>query len=74
MLIYIEIKSLFCFPNNSLNEKCQKTTQAILRCTNTFGMVVYFEYTGQGCMHPSHKKSRMGVGGAMVGLGIVDAV
>ena len=41
MFIYIEIKSLFCFPNNSLDEKWQETTQAILRCTNTFGRVVY---------------------------------
>ena len=42
MLIYIEIESLFCYPNNSLDEKCQKTTQAIFRCTNTFGRVVYW--------------------------------
>ena len=42
MFIYIEIKSLFCFPNNGLEEKWQKTTQEILRCTKTFGRVVYY--------------------------------
>ena len=34
-------KSPFCFSNNSLDERCPKTTLTILRWTNTFGRVVY---------------------------------
>ena len=41
MFIFIEIKSLFCFPNNSLDEKWEESTQAILRSLNNFGKVVY---------------------------------
>ena len=42
MKVYIHReKSQFCLPNNSLDEKCPKTTFAILRCTIAFSRLVY---------------------------------
>ena len=40
----------YCFPYNSLDEKWPKTTQAILRCTNTLGRVVYIIHITQQLM------------------------
>ena len=53
MKVYIyRVKISILFPINSLDEKCPKTTQAILWCTNTFGRVVYILVAGYFIVAP----------------------